>query len=169
MKEEAAVELKDFLCVNDYDIWEQLWQIWQYYQWWFHSAIVYSSFVKVDSAVKCIILSLQWWQSVPQSTNHLTVILWVGASDLSKTDDHQSFMVKAENILFVWQYNSLTVWSFLWKQQKTFHLWQYSESMWPTENHLWWRQITFYLCCITTYSMNDPFMECHHLSLTTYC
>ena len=91
MKEEAAVEPKDFLYVNDHDIREQLWWFWQHHQWLFDSAIAYLSFVKADSAVKCEIFSLHWSQSVPWWMNHLTDILQVYVSDLLNTDDHQSF------------------------------------------------------------------------------
>ena len=65
MKEEVAAEPKDFLYVNDHDIREQLWQIWQSHQWLFDLAIVHLSFVKADSAVKHKILSLQWSESIP--------------------------------------------------------------------------------------------------------
>ena len=95
------MELKDFLYINDHNIREQLWWIWQSHWWLFDPAIVYLSFMKVDSAVKCKIFSLHWSQSVPWWTNHLTDILWVYASNLLNTDDHQSFYGERQMIFYL--------------------------------------------------------------------
>ena len=120
MKEEAAADLKDFLCINNFDIREQLLWIQWYHQWWFHSVIAYLSFVKADSAVKRKIFSLQQWQSIPWWTNHLIDIPCACVSAFLTVMIINSSMVKGDNILLVWQYHSPTVQSFCGNSGKLF-------------------------------------------------
>ena len=84
--------------------------------------------------------------------------LQVCVSDLLLTYDHQSFYDRRQK-LCSWQCNSLN----------TFH----SEGGKPFSLH--WTPFKVkaenlsHLCYNTTYSMNDPFMQCNHFSSATYC
>ena len=163
MKEEAAAELKDFLCINDHGIREQLLWIQWYHQWWFHSAIAYSSFVKADLAVKHIILSLQWWQSVPWLMNHLTVILRVCASDLLTIIN--PFMAKGK-----WHFTFVTLlftdctilFMEIELQWKTF---LFVTTLREHATHL--RPFMVKAENLLLYSTNDPFTESNHFPSVT--
>ena len=141
MKGEVAVEPKDFLYLNDYNIREELWQIWWSHQWLFDPAIEHLSLVKGDSAVKCKIFSLHWWLRNP---SHGGWIILLAFCEFVLADKHIHISI------LQWQHQVLEHYHPVGKQLI---------KDWWSLVPKWWRQKTFYLCGSITHRTSNPFME----------